>query len=392
MTEDEEKDFHMKSSLKQKLQSFGRNCKIQDKMKTKNFYILVLFLGASTLSLWLLSNPSPHLHTIVTQTHIQINNIKNIPENIRTSHNEEYKIDPNVLEELGFHETHSISYNNLHKDIENLPIGTAIKPGLYDESMRLIKSCHKHLPSKMILIYDLGINYHQRLLVKMYCNETIRKCILKKFEYEQYPSHVKDLEIKSYRPIIIQEILRDYGMVLWAEPPEVLLTGQINHLIKKAQTLGLVAWTIKDPVSSLTYTKMLKHFKVKIEDYYFKESAKTSQLIVFDTEKIHKELMLPWVKCALVEECISPTGAQNTACNYERKPLFKYSGCHKYDMSAFDVILGKIFKHSQEYAVEERVFGVPKIVVPQNTENYQMYVSHNVTTDYIERTRLVQIP
>lgn len=189
-----------------------------------------------------------------------------------------------------------------------------------------------------------------------------------------------------------QEILRDYGTVLWMEPPEVLLTGQIIHLIKHAQDVGLMAWTIKDPVSSLTYTKMLKHFKVRIDDYYFRESAKTSQLILFNTEKIHKELMLPWVKCALVEECISPTGAQNTACNYERRPLFKYSGCHKYDMSAFNVILGKMFSDVSVYMTTERVFGVPKIVIPHTLDYKHINVNQNTTTNYTERTRLNQIP
>lgn len=181
--------------------------------------------------------------------------------------------------------------------------------------------------------------------------------------------------------------------MLWAEPPEVLLTGQIHHLIKRAQTVGLVAWTIKDPVSSLTYTKMFKHFKARAEDYYFQESAKTSQLIIYNTKKIHNELMLPWVKCALVEECINPTGAQNVACDYERKPLFKYSGCHKYDMSALNVILGKIFQDFPEYTTSEKIFGVPtRVVMPHITEGAQMYVSNNYTTNYTERLRLNQIP
>lgn len=391
MTEAEEGDFSVKSSFRQKLTSLRLICK-RDQMKTKNFYILIIFLGGTTLSLWLLSNPSPNLHTIVTQTHIQINNIKNIPQNIRTSNNEEFTIDPEILEDLGFHEKHTLVYTDSKNGIHNLIIGTAIKPGLYDSSMSLIKSCHKHLPSVMVIIYDLGIDSYEHQMMRTYCNET-RQCLMKSFAYDDYPSHVKDLEIGSYRPIIIQEILRDYGAVMWAEPPEVLLTGQINHLIKSAQNVGLVVWTIQDPVSSLTYTKMLKHFQVRIDDYYFQESAKTSQLIIFNIEKIHKELMLPWVKCALVEECISPTGAQNTACNYDRKPLFKYSGCHKYDMSAFNVILGKVFQDVNVYKTAEHIFGIPKTAIPYTVDyKNNAYVTPNITTSYSQRTRLNQIP
>lgn len=68
--------------------------------------------------------------------------------------------------------------------------------------------------------------------------------------------------------------------------------------------------------------------------------------------------MLPWVKCALLEECISPPGAQNSGCNYFRKPLFRYTGCHRYDMSSLNIILGLAFKFDElPYTSKARVFG-----------------------------------
>lgn len=68
--------------------------------------------------------------------------------------------------------------------------------------------------------------------------------------------------------------------------------------------------------------------------------------------------MLPWVKCALMEECINPTGAQDYGCNFLRKPLFLYSGCHHYDMSALNIILGQLFDFDERpYASKEVIFG-----------------------------------
>lgn len=70
------------------------------------------------------------------------------------------------------------------------------------------------------------------------------------------------------------------------------------------------------------------------------------------------QIMLPWVKCALLEDCINPTGAQNVGCNFMRKPLFKYSGCHYYDMSALNVILGRVFDFDERaYAAKDAIFG-----------------------------------
>lgn len=87
-------------------------------------------------------------------------------------------------------------------------------------------------------------------------------------------------------------------------------------------------------------------------------AVESSHLVIYNTEKIARDLMLPWVKCALLEECISPPGAQNTGCNYFRRPLYKYTGCHRYDMSALNIILGKVFKFDEElYISREKLFG-----------------------------------
>ncbi|KAK3104696.1 hypothetical protein FSP39_007971 [Pinctada imbricata] len=360
-------------------------CNLQDQMKTKNFYIGSAFLVATTVSLWLLSNPTPNFNTIMTQTHKQISNIKNIPENLRNSNTEDLKVDPMILERLGFHGISSVAFTP-QKDttkivVKNRPvIATVALPGQYRRLMGLIKSAHFHLPDKTILIYNVGLDSGNTEKVKKHCNKTAL-CVVKKFEFDKYPSHLKDLDTRSFRPIVIQETLNDYGSVIWAEPSEYFIHGHVTQLLKQAQKVGIVGWTIKDPVSSITYDKMFKFFKVNVEEYYFLESVKTSHLILYNTEKLHKDVMLPWVRCALIENCISPVGCQNSVCDYNRKPLYIYAGCHKYDMSALNVILGKVFDYMHDsYKASEQLFGI------LDSEKF------NVTTPKVStRTRLNEI-
>lgn len=33
-------------------------------------------------------------------------------------------------------------------------------------------------------------------------------------------------------------------------------------------------------------------------------------------------------------------GAQSNGCRFNKKPLYRYSGCHNYDVSAFNIVLG----------------------------------------------------
>lgn len=59
--------------------------------------------------------------------------------------------------------------------------------------------------------------------------------------------------------------------------------------------------------------------------------------------------MLPWVKCILHAYCISPPGAQSSGCRFDKKPLFRYSGCHAYDSAALNVVLGLAYPLHQPY-------------------------------------------
>ena len=59
--------------------------------------------------------------------------------------------------------------------------------------------------------------------------------------------------------------------------------------------------------------------------------------------------MLPWIKCTLTKDCISPFGSQSGGCRFDKKPLYRYSGCHAYDSSALNVALGVAFPLHQPY-------------------------------------------
>lgn len=134
------------------------------------------------------------------------------------------------------------------------------------------------------------------------------------------------------------------------------ISDQLNQSLARAQEVGLAGWVIRNPTSAVTHPKMFEYFKTDPDKYYFHHAVELNHIILFNTPHIHKKLMLPWVKCALSEDCINPTGAQNTGCNYKRRPFFRYSGCHHYDMSALNIILGLMFDFSsQKYAVDEGV-------------------------------------
>lgn len=48
------------------------------------------------------------------------------------------------------------------------------------------------------------------------------------------------------------------------------------------------------------------------------------------------------------EECIAPIGSKYNGCDYTRRPTFLYSGCHRYEMSAFSIITSQLFNFDQK--------------------------------------------
>lgn len=102
---------------------------------------------------------------------------------------------------------------------------------------------------------------------------------------------------------------------------------------------------------------MFDYFHTQQKDFFFHRMVEPSSLILFNTKRIHDELMRPWVKCALVSECIAPIGAQSSGCRFDKKPFFRYSGCHFYDNSALNVILGIMFGFDEKaYASDKEKF------------------------------------
>lgn len=93
---------------------------------------------------------------------------------------------------------------------------------------------------------------------------------------------------------------------------------------------------------------MFEYFKTRQDNYFFHRMIKPSHILLYNTDRIHNELMLPWLRCILTPECIAPIGSQSSGCRFDKKPLYRYSGCHHYDTSAINVVLGLMFNFNEK--------------------------------------------
>ncbi|XP_054708211.1 uncharacterized protein LOC129218052 [Uloborus diversus] len=328
-----------------------------EQMKTKRFALLLACVLCSTVLVLLFQDPSvqPSIQTLVTQTHTRIANWKTfqVNRNSFTVPDPEEK----YLKQLGFQVDKPCLYPKCKWTNVTLPVFvTAVLSNNGHFVFGFLKSFHHFFPDHLVIMYNLGLSPSEYSLVNGLCNST--NCLLRDFDFGPYPSHIKNLELNAYRPIVIQEVLNQAGAVIMMDVQYVFTSGEIHSILKQAEKEGLVSWSIHQPTSALTHPRMFDFFNTRQEKFFFHRMVEPNHIVLYNLQSIHFRVMLPWVKCSLVPNCIAPIGSQNSGCRFDKKPLYRYSGCHRYDTSALNVALGVMFDFSSShyYAKEEDKF------------------------------------
>ncbi|GAB6019674.1 hypothetical protein CHUAL_001230 [Chamberlinius hualienensis] len=329
-------------------------------MKTRNLVFSLIFLVATGIIVYVLNDQQPSFQTIVSETHKQLNNLKSLKDNLKAER-KELSVDEKYQNLLGFTPNPRLYPSAFWHNVSLPVIVTAVEPGDGKQALSFIYSVRHHFADKTVIMYDLGLSYYESNVLTQSCNSST--CSIKKFNFDDYPAHISDISIKAYRPLIIQDMLNSAGAVLWLDIHYHPNGNKLDNITLHAATSGLVAWGIEQPTSALTHPRMFEYFHAQQQNFYFHHLAELNHVILYNLEYIHSRLMLPWVQCSLIFECIAPIGAQGSGCRFDKKPMYRYSGCHRYDTSAFNVALGVLFNFNDaNYTTQEKLFRMAKDV------------------------------
>jgi len=369
-------------------------------MRQKAFF---LFLACVFLtSLFMLMLPARRHRTLKTLVKETQDKFINLRENIISAGESldsgQISLNPDAryLNQLGLSTQHSSAIGLLSDD---LVICSAVEPGYLHLVPGFIRSATKYQPDATILLFDLGLSRKDKTILHRRCNST--QCSPSEFQFSEWPNHVKDLKLKAYRPIIVQLALRESSLVLWMDIDCRFSTNDLSVWMVKVKSSGVVAWAADPPTkggkssaldgmrlemgdavptTALTHPRMFEYFpQVKKEDYEFQHMVSGRGLLFYLSPEVEEHqlvdtpappaaasagpppgltsaLMLPWLKCVLIEDCINPIGAQSTGCRFDKKPQYRYSGCHSYDVSAFNIVLGEMFGFHESRYLSNRTF------------------------------------
>ena len=163
----------------------------------------------------------------------------------------------------------------------------------------------------------------------------------------------------------------EFGAVFWCDSLTRFKTAEIFTTLNQAERVGVVAWPITYPTSTLTHYGTFRYFNTSNTYYYFHRMVEADALVLYNTKTVHENVMLPWVKCALDLDCVAPRGSQFRGCNFTIKPKYLYAGCHRYDTSALNVILGDAYKFETPYIAIMDMFDM-------GTSNNELKVNVNM--------------
>ncbi|CAK1552701.1 unnamed protein product [Leptosia nina] len=301
-------------------------------MKTKSFLLFSTTIFAISIFLIVFhSQPPQSFQNIVSQTH---QHIKDFQEQLRDVEERHLVQEERYLGLVGL-----VGHVDLWKNTTVPVLVTHARNDEHALVVAFIRAAQK-LPYT-ILVYNIGLKPYSYNVVSNYCNSS--KCAVIDFDLSMYPSHVLDQSITAFRPLIIQHALSRVGGLIYCEPRTWWRGSAAGLDAEWARAsnsrLGVVAWPRRAAVTSLTHPHMFTYFHANIDDFLFVQMLDASRLVLAARDQL-TEIMRPWVQCALTGDCIMPVGAQSEGCRFDKKPQYRYSGCHGQDASALSIILG----------------------------------------------------
>ncbi|KAF9795682.1 hypothetical protein SFRURICE_003875 [Spodoptera frugiperda] len=306
-------------------------------MKTKSF--LLFSTSVFAISIFLIvfhSQPPQSIQSIVTQTHQHLKDFQaslSQQENLRDVEENHLVQEEQYSRLLGLDGHQELWHNT------TLPaLVTYARNDAHAEAVSFIRAAAK-LPYT-VLLYNLGLKPYSLSVVSNYCNSS--KCAIIDLDLDTFPSHVSDESIHAVRPLVIQHALSRVGGVIFCEASQrwAGTPAELAALWARAAAGGgVLAWPRRAAVTSLTHPRMFHYFHATIDDFLFVQMMDVTRLIVVNKPSV-VDIMRPWIQCVLTLDCIMPIGAQSVGCRFDKKPQYRYSGCHGQDASALSIVLG----------------------------------------------------
>ena len=246
---------------------------------------------------------------------------------------------------------------------------TALSSNHFVESIDFFGSVYAHFPRVKVVVYDLGLAMNEVSRIQSYCNVLE----VRKFNFNSYPSHVKNLHNYAWKMFIISEISEQYEVFFYCDASCRMLKILPDYLPDLLKFPVLPATWLGSSIVKTTHDGMLQYLNVQHSRQELERLVPRgfqATAVVYWTNSVLREAFLPaYVDCASYIECIAPEGSHRWGCNFS---VPGYAGCHRYDQSAQNILLLRDFGDALATLYRERE-GEPLKLVDVQRDQTTLY-------------------
>ncbi|KAK7476785.1 hypothetical protein BaRGS_00031946 [Batillaria attramentaria] len=220
------------------------------------------------------------------------------------------------------------------------PLVTAAGSAQFFLLQGLIKHIHDDLKEEhadlQLIVYDIGLYRRERELIEDYCG-----CEVRNVDYSVYPDHVAYTNNFAWRPLVLQSLLEEFGAVAYVEPTTRFKSSNSLNFLRSRGKNHYMLWDTGAFTSVVGYThKSTFLYLNETRCTYLEAGMIDSQvLVLYKTNTTWHTVMKPWLKCALMPDCIAPRWSRLDGCLHFRRP--RTTGCHRFDMSVLSIIVNR---------------------------------------------------
>ena len=190
-----------------------------------------------------------------------------------------------------------------------LAVVTAISSNHFEEVQDMIHSVQTNAPNTKIFVYDLGLKEHERKNLSEHCYVEVRT-----FPFNKYPPYFSALLFnEAWKPVIVNEIAKDYDVVLYGDASLRLLKPLKDSVLPYLMEFPFVAAPpAGHPVISFTPPEMYDYLGLNLTRMQalkaLPKEFQSAMMCIWATKLMKDKFLKHWVDCAMHEECMSPKG------------------------------------------------------------------------------------
>ena len=132
--------------------------------------------------------------------------------------------------------------------------------------------------------------------------------------------------------------MQEFTGVFWMDTSVKLIgalpTSLYNRSMKTSGHLQFIG--AKHSTYAVTSPQTYTYLPVDVTLTKTKKQMAAGAVLFHRTKTTHQRVLLPWLACALTEQCIAPI--MDTNCHFEEDLFNQYVGCHRFDQSALNII------------------------------------------------------